>query len=121
LLTLTGPGGVDKTRLALAVAEGVASGFMDGAAFVDLASLRDASLVLPTIAERLGLDERDQVPLDERLLAALRARHLLLVLDNLEQLVASRDQLLALLHACQAWSFWPPVGEHRASVVSADA
>src|SRR5439155_22653735 len=100
LLTLMGPGGVGKTRLALAVAERAAVAFADGALFVDLAPLRDPTLVLPTIAQRLGLDERDATPLRERLLALLRAKQLLLLLDNIEHLVAARDGLLALVEAC---------------------
>ena len=77
-----------------------AGDFADGAVFVDLAPLRDPALVLPTIAQRLGLDERDATPLRERLLAFLRARHLLLLLDNFEHLVAAREEMLALLEAC---------------------
>jgi predicted ATPase/DNA-binding XRE family transcriptional regulator len=99
LLTLVGPGGVGKTRLALAVAERAAVAFTDGALFVDLAPLRDPTLVFPTIAQRLGLDERDATPLRERLLALLRAKHLLLLLDNFEHLVQARDELLDLLAA----------------------
>src|SRR5262249_30386764 len=91
LLTLTGPGGVGKTRLAIAVARQVAEHFADGVAFVDLAPLRNADLVLATIADALGVDERGTTPLHARLVASLRARHFLLVLDNFEHLLAARE------------------------------
>ena len=100
LLTLTGPGGVGKTRLAIEVAERVASDFADGAVFVDLAPLRDPGLVLGGIAQRLGVDERDAAPLPGRLAAALRTRQLLILLDNFEHLLAARDSVLTLLEAC---------------------
>ncbi len=100
LLTLTGPGGVGKTRLAIEVAERVAGDFADGAVFVDLAPLRDPGLVLTAIAQRLGVDERDATPLPDLLAAALRARRLLVLLDNFEHLLAARDSVLALLEAC---------------------
>jgi predicted ATPase/DNA-binding XRE family transcriptional regulator len=100
LLTLTGPGGVGKTRLAIEVAEQVADDFADGAVFVDLAPLRDPGLVLSAVAQRLGVDERDATPLPELLTAALRAKHLLILLDNFEHLLAARDSVLTLLEAC---------------------
>jgi predicted ATPase/DNA-binding XRE family transcriptional regulator len=100
LLTLTGPGGVGKTRLALHVAEQVGVHFTAGAVFADLASVRDPALVLSTIAHRLGVDARDPAPLGDRLAAFLREKHLLLLLDNFEHLVAARDHLLALIEAC---------------------
>ena len=99
LLVLTGPGGVGKTRLAIEVAGQMAGGLADGAVFVDLAPLRDPGLVLSAIAQRLGVDERDAAPLPDRLAAALRARQLLLLLDNFEHLLAARDSVLALLEA----------------------
>ena len=102
LLTLTGPGGVGKTRLALAVAARVAGDFAAGALFVDLAPLSNPALVLPTIAQRLALDEREAIPLRERLLAFLRTKHLLLLLDNFEHLVAAHEDILDLLTACPA-------------------
>jgi predicted ATPase len=100
LITLTGPGGVGKTRLALAAAEIVISGFADGALFVDLTPLRDPALVLATIAQRLGLDERHEAPLRTRLPVALRAKHLLLLLDNFEHVLGARQDLRDLLASC---------------------
>jgi predicted ATPase/transcriptional regulator with XRE-family HTH domain len=100
LLALTGPGGVGKTRLAIEVAEQMAGDLADGAVFVDLAPLRDPGLVLSAIAQQVGVDERDSAPLPARLAAALRARQLLVLLDNFEHLLAARDSVLALLQAC---------------------
>jgi predicted ATPase/transcriptional regulator with XRE-family HTH domain len=100
LLTLTGPGGVGKTRLALRVAEEVAGTFGDGVVFVDLAPLRDAELVLPTIAQVLDVGEGAGATLRDRLAQHLHARHLLLVLDNCEQVIAARAVVLDLLAAC---------------------
>jgi predicted ATPase/transcriptional regulator with XRE-family HTH domain len=100
LLTLTGPGGVGKTRLAIEVAAGVADDFADGAVFVDLAPLRDPELVLSAIAQQLGVDERDATPLPDLLAVSLRGRRLLVVLDNFEHLLPARDAVLALLEAC---------------------
>ena len=100
LLVLTGPGGVGKTRLAIEVAGQIAGDLTDGAVFVDLAPLRDPGLVLSAIAQRVGVDERDSAPLPGRLAAALRARQLLILLDNFEHLLAARDSVLALLEAC---------------------
>jgi len=100
LLTLTGPGGVGKTRLAIEVAGQVAGDFAGGTVFVDLAPLRDPGLVLDAIARQLGVDERDATPLADLLAAALRDRQLLVLLDNFEHLLPARDSVLALLEAC---------------------
>src|SRR5688500_10378340 len=100
LLTLTGPGGVGKTRLALDVAADVAGSFADGVAFVSLAPIRDPALVIPTIAQGLGLRDMGSRPLAERLVAFLRPRHHLLVLDNFEQLLDAAPLLADLLAAC---------------------
>ena len=100
LLTLTGPGGVGKTRLAIEVADRVAGEFADGAVFVNLAPLRDPGLVLGAIAQRLGVDERDATPLPDLLAVSLRGRRLLVLLDNFEHLLPARDAVLGLLEAC---------------------
>ncbi|HEY2240806.1 MAG TPA: helix-turn-helix domain-containing protein, partial [Streptosporangiaceae bacterium] len=100
LLVLTGPGGVGKTRLALAAAGRVSGDFPDGVVFVDLAPLRDPGYVLPAIARRVGVDERDATPLPSLLAAALRERRILLLLDNFEHVLGARDALLTLLEAC---------------------
>lgn len=99
LLTLSGPGGSGKTRLALAVAHAVAADFADGAVFVPLAPLRAASHVLPAIMNALRLpDQGDQSPL-VRLQAVLRTRDLLLVLDNFEHVLDAAVEIAALLAA----------------------
>src|SRR5262252_6656992 len=91
LVTLTGPGGVGKTRLALQVAAELAPQFAVGAAFIELSSLTDPTLVVPTVARALGLSEAG----NERLLEYLRPREVLLVLDNTEQLIAATAPLAA--------------------------
>ena len=100
LLTLTGPGGVGKTRLALAAAERVGARFPDGVWFVDLAPLIDSALVMPTIARVVGVRERPGQGLFDALVAFLRDRVALLVLDNLERVLAAAPELDALLAAC---------------------
>jgi predicted ATPase len=96
LVTLTGPGGVGKTRLALQVAAELAPQFAVGAAFVSLASLTDPTLVVPIVARGLGLFETGtEGAADERLLEYLRPREVLLVLDNTEQLLATIAPLAA--------------------------
>ena len=98
LVTLTGPGGTGKTRLALAVAEELAPGFRDGAAFVDLAAVRDATLLGSTIAHALDLQEGDE-PLSQAVAEQLRPQSMLLVLDNLEQLLDGTAFIAELLAA----------------------
>src|SRR5688572_28958095 len=87
LLTLTGPGGVGKTRLALQVAARIHSAFADGAYFVSLGPISNPDLVLSTITQTLGVAEAPGKPLHDNLCAALRDRHLLLILDNFEEVV----------------------------------
>jgi len=100
LLTLTGPGGVGKTRLAVAVAERLRCLLEHGVVFVGLASLRDPTLVLTAIAEAMGLQDLGSIPLGERLVLSLRDRHLLLLLDNVEHLVSAATDIGDLLLAC---------------------
>ena len=87
LVTLTGPGGVGKTRLALQVATELRPAFADEVYFVELSTLRDPALVLPTIALALDATDKGTRPLLEQLVAHLRRRQLLLVLDNFEQVI----------------------------------
>ncbi len=100
LVTLTGPGGVGKTRLALAVAVTVAAEDRDGALFVPLAAVTDPALVPRTIAHALDLPEFGDRQVLDQLGAVLRERHLLLVLDNFEQVVDAAPVLAVLLGAC---------------------
>jgi non-specific serine/threonine protein kinase len=102
LLTLTGPAGVGKTRLALAAAAQLAGHFADGVMLVDLSPVRDPLLVLPTIARTFGLNGFGSRPLPDRLHDYLRSRSLLLVLDNFEQVLPAAGVLADMLSACPA-------------------
>ena len=102
LVTLTGPGGVGKTRLALELAGELHEQFADGAVFVPLSALRDAASALVAVAQALHLPaDLHPSPL-AALREALRERHLLLVLDNLEQLLEIGPSIAELLAACPA-------------------
>ncbi|HEY6409037.1 MAG TPA: adenylate/guanylate cyclase domain-containing protein, partial [Ktedonobacteraceae bacterium] len=105
LVTLTGMGGIGKTRLGLQVATELLDTFVDGTYFVSLASINDPMLVIDTIAHLLGLEHqhvRQRQPTEhmEYLKAFLRAKHLLLLLDNFEQVVSAAPDLTELLTAC---------------------
>ena len=100
LLTLTGPGGTGKTRLALQVAAEVIEAFPDGVFFVNLAPITDPTLVLPTIAQTLGVVDAGGSPLHETLAEVLREKQLLLVLDNFEQVLDAAVVVSAVLAAC---------------------
>jgi len=99
LLTLTGPGGTGKTRLALQLAADLLDDFPHGAFFITLAPISDPNLVTTTIAQTLAVRERPGETLDETLADYLRERRLLLLLDNFEQLVAGAPAVSALLAA----------------------
>ena len=98
MITLTGPGGVGKTRLALEVAHRVAEAFEDGVGFVDLSPVRDP-IRWPAIARVLGVRETEIVRSSERLLAELGRKHRLLVLDNFEQIIEAAPLVSELLAA----------------------
>jgi predicted ATPase/transcriptional regulator with XRE-family HTH domain len=99
LLTLTGTGGTGKTRLAVEVAEGLAATFRDGAYFVNLAPISAAGLVASEIAQTLGLQEMPGQSPAQLLRSDLAGKHLLLLLDNFEQVVEAAALLTALLGA----------------------
>jgi predicted ATPase/DNA-binding CsgD family transcriptional regulator len=100
LLTLTGPGGSGKTRLALAVAEGTSGEFEAGVFFVPLAAITEPALVAPTVARALGLTgESGDRPPEELLKSYLRERRALLLLDNFEQVLGAAPLVGELLAA----------------------
>ena len=101
LLTLTGTGGLGKTRLAVAVAEALAEDYADGAWFVELAGLSDPNLVVQVVASTLGVRDEAGRTLHESLVSFLRSRLLLLVLDNCEHLLETCAVLVSdVLDAC---------------------
>jgi transcriptional regulator with XRE-family HTH domain len=100
LLTLTGPGGVGKTRLAVAVAERSREAFADGVLVVPLAPLRDAALVPSVLAETLGIREVAGQALQETLARRLQDKHMLLVFDNFEHLLTAALVLGELVGRC---------------------
>lgn len=103
LVTLTGTGGIGKTRLGLAMASEMLAIFAGGICFVPLASISDPALVIPTIAHLLGLEHMHtrSVRVDmEYLKTFLQDKHFLLVLDNFEQVVQAAPDLTELLKSC---------------------
>jgi predicted ATPase/DNA-binding CsgD family transcriptional regulator len=102
LVTLTGPGGVGKTRLALEAATAAADEFPGGAWFVSLSSIPDPALVGSTIAKVLDVREASDQSVLDRLRASLRNKRLLLVLDNFEHVVQAAPLVADLLAACPA-------------------
>ena len=101
LVTLTGPGGVGKTRLAIQSSNKLLSKFKDGVFWVELAPLTDEALVAQAIAKALGMRELPNQPLNETLSNFLLSKQLLLVLDNCEHLIAGCAYLVdTLLSAC---------------------
>jgi len=101
VVTLTGPGGCGKTRLAVEVVRDVASRFPDGACWVDLQGVSESAVVAPAVGGAMDVRERPEQALTETLAEQLHARHLLVVLDNCEHLVEACAELVGeLSSAC---------------------
>jgi predicted ATPase len=100
LLTLTGPSGVGKTRLGIELAQDLSEHFEDGAVYVALAPLRDPSLLPATLAQALGLRELSEGQVTEQVQAYVQEKHLLLVLDNFEQIRQAAPFIADLLASC---------------------
>jgi predicted ATPase/DNA-binding SARP family transcriptional activator/ADP-ribose pyrophosphatase YjhB (NUDIX family) len=102
LVTLTGPGGIGKTRLAVALGQTIDARFPHGAVFVDLAPVRDPDLVVSALARALGVREQGREPLVERVLTFVADKRLLVIFDNFEHLMAAAPLVTRLLeHAPQ--------------------
>ena len=97
--TLTGAPGIGKTRLAIQVAVGVRPHYIDGVAFVELATIREPELVLPAIALALGVRDSGSRPLQEALTEYCASRQTLLVVDNFEQVLSAAALVGELLAA----------------------
>ena len=102
LLTLTGPGGTGKTRLMLQVGDELSDEFASGVFLVALAAIREPARVIPAIAQALALRELPGEELFETLAAYLEQKHMLLVLDNFEQVMDAAVDVAALLDRCEA-------------------
>ena len=100
LVTLTGPGGTGKTRLAVQAAADLVSRFSDGVYFVDLAPIREPEAVLTTIARTVGIRESSDRPLLDELKDQLQSKAMLLVLDNFEQVTAAAPMVGEVLQGC---------------------
>ncbi|WP_394550730.1 ATP-binding protein [Agromyces sp. MMS24-JH15] len=97
LVTLTGPGGIGKSRLAIEAAAAVESDFPDGVAFVDLASVRDAAHVPIAIGGALGIHDTGAGGWDQKVRVALRDRRMLLIIDNFEQVIEAASEIGSLI------------------------
>ena len=100
LVTLSGPGGTGKTRLALEVADSLHAEFPEGIYFVSLAPITDSNLIAPTISKSLGIPENPGVEPLENIAHYLKSKNCLLILDNFEQIVDAAPMVSMLLAAC---------------------
>jgi predicted ATPase len=100
LVTLTGPGGTGKTRLAVQAAAELVDHFGDGVYFVDLAPIREPEAVLTTIARTVGIRDTSDRPVTDELKGQLQSKAMLLLLDNFEQVTAAAPKVGDLLQAC---------------------
>ena len=101
MVTLTGPGGTGKTRLAIEVARDCTDRYPEGSWFVALEALHDPALVLPSIATTLGVPDQPGRPIAAVLADYLTARHVLLILDNLEQVIEAAPEIGSLLASAE--------------------
>jgi predicted ATPase len=97
LVSLTGPGGTGKTRLALALGQELLDSFSDGVFFVDLATITDPALVIPAVAQALSLRESGSKSITETLTEHLAGKEMLLILDNFEQVIEAAPEVSSLL------------------------
>lgn len=104
LVTLTGPGGVGKTRLGIEIAHALAADFPDGVVFVDLAPLSNAALVLPAIATALNIRVPDTHLVAQAVISALGDARLLLLLDNCEHVLGATPAITQVLASCAGLS-----------------
>ena len=100
LLTLIGPGGIGKTRLAIEVASQLADSFAYGVHYIDLVSLRSVQLLVPTVAQAIGLAIADRSESEQQLLKHLQTKEMLLLFDNFEHLLEGSNLLSVLLSQC---------------------
>jgi predicted ATPase/DNA-binding XRE family transcriptional regulator len=100
LLSIVGPPGVGKTRLAIQVASSLQDDFYDGAHFVSLSPVNNPKMVASTIAQMIGVNRIGSLSFEDRLIEYLRDKHVLLVLDNFEQVAAAAPFIANLLTAC---------------------
>lgn len=101
VVTITGPGGTGKTRVAIAVAGALRNSFDDGVVYVELAAVEDPTTVVPTIAGALGVKEAETRSLADGLTTVIGDRRVLLVLDNLEQVIDAAPDLATLVRRCR--------------------